>query len=629
MVLDRRPARPALADGGLRRLGGRDRVGAGFEVDRLRLARRGAREHLPRRRAPAGPVEQSGRGESADESCVRAGRAPGLLLGELALAAGAISGASGADGKGAAPETKLNAAMLAEAVRGHRLRAVRIPSADGRSCRRGSSCRPASIPRRSTRRSSSSTAGRRCPAPTPGPTAGTWRASRATATSSTRPNPRGSPGWGQKFVDEISGDWGGKVYDDLMRQADDLESLPYVDKKRIGAAGASYRRLHGRVDRGAHDALRDADLPRRDRGPRARRTSRRRSSGSPASSSAAGPGKPGSVYEKWNPIRFADKFQTPMLVITNEKDYRVPFEQGLQLFTALQLKGVPSKLLVFPDEGHWVLKPGNALVWHNVMMDWLHEVARWRPCGSEGSSQKVYCGDEVGASVARLTVAGRLLKTALPPPARIGHGIPAGRGGSRPASLQSLVRGNAPPRGPGAQGGDRLGAHDRERARRPQRDEDAGGVEGHAPGARVVERRDDRLLDLRAREPRGGLGELRQVEARRASPTGARGAGGRSPTARPRPGRSMKKISSRRPLRIISGGSSWTELAVSTRKTCAARSCIQVSRAPSRRLETPPSVSVERTETKAFSISSIQRTHGAIRSTRFKASRRLRSDSPM
>jgi dipeptidyl aminopeptidase/acylaminoacyl peptidase len=84
------------------------------------------------------------------------------------------------------------------------------------------------------------------------------------------------------------------------------------------------------------------------------------------------PWEAGTVYEQWNPIRFADKFQTPTLVITNEKDFRVPFEQGLELFTALQLKGVASKLLVFPDEGHWVLKPGNALLWHNVMVDWLH-----------------------------------------------------------------------------------------------------------------------------------------------------------------------------------------------------------------------------------------------------------------
>jgi dipeptidyl aminopeptidase/acylaminoacyl peptidase len=78
------------------------------------------------------------------------------------------------------------------------------------------------------------------------------------------------------------------------------------------------------------------------------------------------------VYQKWNPMMSAEKFQTPTLVITSEQDYRVPFGQGLQFFTALQIRGVPSKLLTFPDEGHWVLKPGNSRLWHATVMDWLH-----------------------------------------------------------------------------------------------------------------------------------------------------------------------------------------------------------------------------------------------------------------
>ncbi len=186
------------------------------------------------------------------------------------------------------------------------------------------------------------------------------------------PNPRGSPGWGQQFVDEISRDWGGKVYDDLMRQADDLESLPYVDKKRIGAAGASYGGymvawMAGHTTRFATMICHDGTV---DLAPANLATEEL---WFPKSEFGGWPWEAGSVYEKWNPMRFADKFQTPMLVITNEKDFRVPFEQGLELFTALQLRGVASKLLVFPDEGHWVLKPGNALVWHNVMVDWLHQ----------------------------------------------------------------------------------------------------------------------------------------------------------------------------------------------------------------------------------------------------------------
>jgi len=185
-------------------------------------------------------------------------------------------------------------------------------------------------------------------------------------------NPRGSTGFGQEFVDQISRDWGGRVYDDLMRQADDLESLPFVDPARVGAAGASYGGymvawIAGHTDRFralvCHDGVVDTAsmaleteelwFTTWDFG------------GWPWDSD---------LYQKWNPIRFAEKFRTPTLVITNEKDFRVPFGQGLQFFTALQVRAVPSKLLTFPDEGHWVVKPGNSRVWHATVMDWL---ARW------------------------------------------------------------------------------------------------------------------------------------------------------------------------------------------------------------------------------------------------------------
>ncbi len=183
-------------------------------------------------------------------------------------------------------------------------------------------------------------------------------------------NPRGSTGFGQKFVDEISGDWGGKVYDDLMRQADDLVSLPFVDKSRIGAAGASYGGymvdwIAGHTDRFkalvSHDGTFDTV------------------SSSVETEELWFPvwefnGWPwdSDLYAKWNPMLLAKSYKTPTLVITSEKDYRVPFGQGLQFFTALQVRGVPSKLLTFPDEGHWVLKPGNSRLWHATVMDWLH-----------------------------------------------------------------------------------------------------------------------------------------------------------------------------------------------------------------------------------------------------------------
>ena len=183
-------------------------------------------------------------------------------------------------------------------------------------------------------------------------------------------NPRGSTGFGQDFLDAISGDWAGQVYDDLMRQADDLESLPYVDRTKIGAAGASYggymvNWIAGHTQRFqalvSHDG--DFDLASSNLETEELWFPFWEFKGWPWNSDQ---------YRKWSPMESAGNFKTPMLVITNERDYRVPFGQGLQLFTALQVQGVPSKLLMFPDEGHWVLKPGNSCLWHNTVMDWLH-----------------------------------------------------------------------------------------------------------------------------------------------------------------------------------------------------------------------------------------------------------------
>ena len=186
------------------------------------------------------------------------------------------------------------------------------------------------------------------------------------------PNPRGSTGWGQKFVDEISGDWGAKPYDDLMRQADDLASLPYVDAGRIGAAGASYGGymvdwIAGHTDRFkalfSHDGVFELSSM----------SLETEELWFPVWEFGGWPWK-SDLYRKWDPMLFAENFKTPTLVVTSEKDFRVPFGQGLQFFTALQARGVPSRLLTFPDEGHFVLKPANSRLWHNVVMDWFH---RW------------------------------------------------------------------------------------------------------------------------------------------------------------------------------------------------------------------------------------------------------------
>jgi dipeptidyl aminopeptidase/acylaminoacyl peptidase len=77
------------------------------------------------------------------------------------------------------------------------------------------------------------------------------------------------------------------------------------------------------------------------------------------------------MYARWSPSKFVKNFKTPILIIHGELDYRVPFGEGLQLFTAAQRMGVDSKLLVFPDEGHWVLKPQNSQLWHHTVLDWL------------------------------------------------------------------------------------------------------------------------------------------------------------------------------------------------------------------------------------------------------------------
>jgi dipeptidyl aminopeptidase/acylaminoacyl peptidase len=191
------------------------------------------------------------------------------------------------------------------------------------------------------------------------------------------PNPRGSTGFGQKFVDEISGDWGGKCFDDLMAGLAYLEKQPYVDRERMAAAGASFcgymmNWFQGHTTKfktlithcGVYNfdsmyALTEElwfDEWEHGGPPWLNRDS----------------------YEKFSPHRFAKNFKTPMLIIHNDLDFRVPVAEGLQLFTTLQRLGVPSKMINFPDEGHWVLKPANSAHWHKEVFAWL---AKYAPPG--------------------------------------------------------------------------------------------------------------------------------------------------------------------------------------------------------------------------------------------------------
>jgi len=184
-------------------------------------------------------------------------------------------------------------------------------------------------------------------------------------------NPTGSTGYGQDFVEAISKDWGGRVFEDLMKVADALEQLPYVDPDRMGAMGWSYGGymmmwFQGHTDRfkcqaammGLYDlrsfygSTEELWFPEFDVG------------GTPWTSE---------LYERWSPSNFVDEFSTPALVITGERDYRVPYTQSLQYFTALQKKDVPSRLVVLPGSGHW---PGwrEMMFYYNAHLDWFH---RW------------------------------------------------------------------------------------------------------------------------------------------------------------------------------------------------------------------------------------------------------------
>ena len=186
-------------------------------------------------------------------------------------------------------------------------------------------------------------------------------------------NRRGSTGYGQKFTDEITNDWGGKPYVDVMNGVDyTLKKYPFVDGSRMAAAGGSYGGYmadwmathtgrfkaiisHASVyDKVAMYATEELWFEEHDM------------QGTPWSNPES--------YKKWAPVTYAGelvKFKTPTLVIAGERDYRVPYTQSLEFFNALQRQGVPSKLVVFPDEGHWVLKPQNARFWYKTFLDWL------------------------------------------------------------------------------------------------------------------------------------------------------------------------------------------------------------------------------------------------------------------
>jgi dipeptidyl aminopeptidase/acylaminoacyl peptidase len=186
-------------------------------------------------------------------------------------------------------------------------------------------------------------------------------------------NFHGSTGYGQKFIDAINGDWGGAPFEDLMKGLDYAEkTYPFIDKNRECALGASYggymaNWVLGHTDRFkcivSHDGMYNAES--------AWGTTEElwfnnwEFKGTPYDNRAS--------YQKWSPHQYAKNFKTPTLVIHGQRDYRLDVSEGFQLFTTLQIEGVPSKMLYFPDEGHWVLKPQNSRLWYKTVNDWVDQ----------------------------------------------------------------------------------------------------------------------------------------------------------------------------------------------------------------------------------------------------------------
>ncbi len=199
---------------------------------------------------------------------------------------------------------------------------------------------------------------------------GDWQVYPAAGYVVAYPNPHGSTGYGQAFTRAISGDWGGKVFEDVMKVTDKLATLEYVDSTRMGAMGWSYggymmNWLQGHTKRfkclasmmGVYDlrsmwgSTEEVWFPNFEL------------KGQPYNSD---------LYEKWSPSSYIQNFSTPTLVMTGELDYRVPYTQSLQYFTALQTLNIPSRLIVLKYDGHWPSNLNSMPLYYNAHLDWFH-----------------------------------------------------------------------------------------------------------------------------------------------------------------------------------------------------------------------------------------------------------------
>jgi dipeptidyl aminopeptidase/acylaminoacyl peptidase len=210
-------------------------------------------------------------------------------------------------------------------------------------------------------------------------------------------NRRGSTGYGQKFVDEISGDWGGKAFVDLMKGLDYAEAkYPFIDKNRECALGASYGGYMANwvlthTDRFkcivTHDGMFNPQSAYGSTEEMWFNEWEFRPLGANGMVGGTKPAQPwdyfgatndADPFRKWSPMLHIKAAHTPTLVIHSQRDYRLDVSEGFQLFTALQRLGVPSKMLYFPDEGHWILKPQNSELWYQTVGDWCD---RWTGMG--------------------------------------------------------------------------------------------------------------------------------------------------------------------------------------------------------------------------------------------------------
>ncbi len=192
-------------------------------------------------------------------------------------------------------------------------------------------------------------------------------------------NPRGSTGYGQKFIDDVNGDWGGRAYQDLMLGLDYAEkTYPFIDKDRECALGASYggymaNWILGHTNRFkcivSHDGMFNSES--------AYGTTEELWFNEWEFKGTPWTNRP--LYRKWSPHLFADKFATPTLVVHGQLDYRLDVSEGFQLFTTLQRRNIESKMLYFPDEGHWVLKPQNSRLWYKTVNDWVDAHTKAKP----------------------------------------------------------------------------------------------------------------------------------------------------------------------------------------------------------------------------------------------------------